>query len=64
MDSHKDDDVKPEIKPNFSLSGKLAADTNTFNGVVVKYSEPAEARKPTERWRLYVFKGEEQVGKC
>ena len=28
-----------------------------MNGVVVKYSEPPEARKPKKKWRLYVFKG-------
>ncbi|KAJ1889338.1 hypothetical protein LPJ66_008083 [Kickxella alabastrina] len=41
---------------NFGLSGKLAAETNTVNGVVLKYSEPAEARKPSGHWRIYVFK--------
>lgn len=48
-------------KPNFAPSGALAAATNTVNGVVLKYNEPPEARKPTRNWRLYVFKGEEQV---
>ena len=43
-------------KPNFELSGKLTEETNTFRGVVIKYSEPAEARKPKKRWRLYPFK--------
>jgi len=28
---------------------------------VLKYHEPPEARKPTMGWRLYVFKGSEQV---
>lgn len=61
-------DIKPEgdqrnpqvnkAKPDFGLSGKLAEDTNTFNGVVIKYSEPPEARKPKRRWRLYPFKGD------
>ena len=41
---------------NLGLSGALAADTNSFNGTVVKYAEPAEARKPKKKWRLYVFK--------
>ncbi|EDW43674.1 GM13279 [Drosophila sechellia] len=45
-------------KPNFGLSGALTEDTNKLNGVVVKYSEPPEARKPKRRWRLYPFKGE------
>ncbi|KIR29328.1 smad nuclear-interacting protein 1 [Cryptococcus deuterogattii 99/473] len=67
-----DDDVKKEgpdqplvepEKPNFSNSGLLAKETNTVKGVVVKYNEPAEARKPTKNWRLYVFKGTEQIGK-
>lgn len=50
--------VKDKEKPNFAVSGKLAEDTNTFNGVVIKYNEPKEARKPKRRWRLYPFKGE------
>ena len=56
------EDAAPEKeKPNFELSGKLAEDTNTFRGVVVKYNEPSEARKPKRRWRLYGFKGEEAL---
>jgi smad nuclear-interacting protein 1 len=56
-------EVKPEdrLKPNFGLSGKLAEDTNTFNGVVVKYNEPPEAKIPTKKWRLYPFKGEQTL---
>ncbi|KAJ1739977.1 hypothetical protein LPJ78_000272 [Coemansia sp. RSA 989] len=43
--------------PDFRLSGKLAAETNTVNGVELKYTEPAEARRPTgTHWRIYVFK--------
>ncbi|KAK0503965.1 smad nuclear interacting protein 1 [Armillaria luteobubalina] len=38
----------PKAKPNFGASGLLAAETNT-------------ARKPVLGWRLYVFKGTEQV---
>ncbi|RUS21551.1 hypothetical protein BC937DRAFT_92287 [Endogone sp. FLAS-F59071] len=56
----EEDKVEKEL-PNFGLSGKLAAETNTFKGVVLKYSEPAEARKPSKRWRLYVFKGDQQT---
>ncbi|CAG9858271.1 unnamed protein product [Phyllotreta striolata] len=48
-------------KPNFGLSGKLTAETNTYRGVVIKYSEPPEARKPRRRWRLYPFKGEKAL---
>ncbi|KYN01867.1 PREDICTED: smad nuclear-interacting protein 1 [Cyphomyrmex costatus] len=48
-------------KPNFELSGKLTEDMNTVNGVVIKYSEPLDARKPKRRWRLYPFKGEKAL---
>lgn len=46
-------------KPNFGLSGALAKDEktgNVYNGVILKFSEPPEARTPNTRWRLYVFK--------
>ena len=33
-----------------------------FNGVELKWSEPAEARKPSLQWRFHVFKGSEQLG--
>lgn len=48
-------------KVNMGVSGKLLEDTNVVGGVVVKYSEPAEARKPKTKWRLYVFKGNEEL---
>ncbi|KAF5330265.1 hypothetical protein D9758_014444 [Tetrapyrgos nigripes] len=56
-----------KAKPNFGASGLLAAETNTVksvdgkNSTVLKYNEPPEARKPSVGWRLYVFKGDEQV---
>ncbi|XP_015266375.1 PREDICTED: smad nuclear-interacting protein 1 [Gekko japonicus] len=46
-------------KPSFELSGALLEDTNTFRGVVIKYTEPPEARIPKKRWRLYPFKNDE-----
>ena len=52
---------EPE-KPNFGSSGLLAKETNTVKGVELKYNEPPEARKPLKNWRLYVFKGTEQLG--
>lgn len=39
----------------------MTEDRNTVNGVVIKYSEPEEARKPKRRWRLYPFKGEKAL---
>jgi smad nuclear-interacting protein 1 len=50
-----------KAKPNFGKSGLLTAETNTFNGVVVKYNPPADAKMPTTRWRLYQFKGAEDL---
>jgi len=63
-------EAEPEnkAKPNFGASGLLAAETNTVksldgsNSTVLKYNEPPEARKPVQGWRLYVFRGTEQVG--
>lgn len=46
---------------NLGLSGALTQDSNTFNGIVIKYAEPPEARKPKRRWRFYVFKGSETL---
>jgi len=57
---NEEEEKEPE-KPSMALSGKLLEDTNVFNGVVIKYSEPEEARKPKRRWRFYVFKGEETL---
>jgi len=56
------DDEEAEVekqKPNFGLSGALANDDktgNVYNGIVLKFSEPPEARVPNTRWRFYVFK--------
>jgi len=46
-------------KPNFGLSGALAEDDKTgnmYNGVLLRFTEPPEARTPNTKWRLYVFK--------
>lgn len=51
---------EPE-KPNFELSGKLAAESNHINGIPLKYYEPSEAHKPDKLWQLYVFKNDEQT---
>jgi len=71
---HENDSVAPsdaasepppkKVKADFGLSGALAEDTqtgNTYNGVVLKFSEPPEARTPNTRWRLYVFRGGENI---
>ncbi|CAZ83655.1 unnamed protein product [Tuber melanosporum] len=54
---------KDKEEANFNTTGLLAAASNTTNGVVLKYSEPSEARKPpsSQRWRLFVFKDKDIV---
>ncbi|CUS12298.1 unnamed protein product [Tuber aestivum] len=55
--------LKDREEANFNTTGLLAAASNTTNGVVLKYSEPSEARKPpgSQRWRLFVFKDKDIV---
>ncbi|CAH2084717.1 unnamed protein product [Euphydryas editha] len=59
----KETDKNPgeKEKPNFGLSGKLTADANTVNGVVIKYTEPDDAKQPKRRWRFYPFKGDKAL---
>lgn len=55
-DEHPDPDA---AKPDFGLSGALAKDEKTGNmykGHVLKWTEPEDAAKPIDRWRIYVFK--------
>jgi len=52
---------RPKAEPNYGTTGKLADESNKINGVVLKWSEPPDAAKPTKRWRLYVFKGKEAL---
>lgn len=60
---HNEEDEEEIVKeqPNLGLSGALTEDTNTYRGVVIKYNEPPEARVPKKKWRLYPFKGDEQL---
>ncbi|KAL7951402.1 SMAD/FHA domain-containing protein [Trichoderma barbatum] len=58
------DPEKPKEKPNIGNTGRLAALSNSVaqadgTSIVLKYHEPAEARKPPPRdhWKLFVFKG-------
>ncbi|KAL4232459.1 Smad nuclear-interacting protein 1 [Mactra antiquata] len=60
-DGSSEQPAQPKVEPNFELSGKLTEDTNTYKGVVIKYNEPPEARKPKKRWRLYPFKNDEAL---
>lgn len=61
MKTDKSDDKKDQHAPNYEKSGKLAEEKNMYKGIVIKYSEPPEARIPKTKWRLYPFKGEETL---
>ncbi|KAJ3213402.1 Smad nuclear-interacting protein 1 [Dinochytrium kinnereticum] len=56
-----EEEAPPKERPNYGLSGALAAEGNTFKGVLLKYSEPPEARKTNKHFRLYIFKGKDQI---
>ena len=66
-ESRGNQDRNEELKEeaNFQTSGILVREANTFNGVTLKYSEPAEARKwPSSQksfLRLYVFKEDNHI---
>ncbi|CAA7032398.1 unnamed protein product [Microthlaspi erraticum] len=53
--------AKKKVEPSFELSGKLAEETNRYRGITLLFNEPPEARKPNQRWRLYVFKDGEPL---
>ncbi|KAK6505189.1 hypothetical protein TWF481_007107 [Arthrobotrys musiformis] len=54
-------EAPPKEAPNFNRTTHLVSETNTLNGVVLKYVEPAESRLPPSSitYRLYVFKSSE-----
>ena len=62
-----DVDDANKAKPNFGLSGALATDSSArggsllYKGILLKFHEPPEARTPQTQWRLYVFKGNDQI---
>ncbi|GJC91737.1 FHA domain protein [Colletotrichum higginsianum] len=62
--SNGEEPEKPKEKPNLRTTGLLAAASNSVQqadgtSIVLKYHEPAEARKPPakDQWRLFIFKG-------
>jgi smad nuclear-interacting protein 1 len=59
-------EIVEKQKPNSAPTGLLAAASNSISqvdgtSIVLKYHEPAEARKPPAKdvWNLYVFKGKD-----
>jgi smad nuclear-interacting protein 1 len=52
-----------KAKPDFGLSGKLSEEQRTTsNGVVLKFTEPVDAKRPNKNWKLFPFKGKEPLG--
>ncbi|KAF4710627.1 hypothetical protein FOZ63_018871 [Perkinsus olseni] len=49
-------------KPNFEVSGLLAEEQNSKNGIALMFSQPADAAMPTDAWRLYENRDEAQNG--
>ena len=49
-------ELPADPEPEFGLSGALAAETNSVNGIARVYSEPTDCKLPIRGWRLYVFK--------
>ena len=58
----EDEEQKKKDEAVFEASGLLAKESNSKNGVALKYAEPPEARMPKKKWRLYVFKDGKEVG--
>ncbi|CDW85578.1 smad nuclear-interacting protein 1 [Stylonychia lemnae] len=66
QDNKKDKETKEEEKvekelPCFEPSGILAEFQNQYKGVVLKFTEPLDAAVPTNTWKIYPFKGEEEL---
>eukprot|EP00347_Sterkiella_histriomuscorum_P005917 403354774 len=58
----KKEEVKVEKeKPCFEQSGILAEFQNQYQGVVLKFTEPLDAAVPQDQWKVYPFKGEEEL---
>ncbi len=54
-----------KVKPNMERSGKLQEEAlKTESGVVLKFVDPPEAKRPSKKWRLYPFKGDQALGSC
>lgn len=54
----------PALQPNFGLSGALSSDSSTgrtVNGVLLLHVPPPESRLPSDKWRVYVFRGDEEL---
>lgn len=53
------DEIEKE-EANFEVTGLLAMEDNSKNGVALKFTEPPDACEPTSKWRFYIFKKSEE----
>jgi len=49
------EEVIEKEEPNFEVSGLLAEEDNSKNGVPLKFVEPPDAQMPTKKWRFVHF---------
>jgi smad nuclear-interacting protein 1 len=59
------DSIVPGKKenPNYEPSGILQQDLKQKrNGIELKYHPPREARLPSDKWRIFAFNGDQEVG--
>jgi len=61
-DGQVGEDGAPKEEPNFEASGLLAMEDNSKNGIPLKFTQPAEARLPSIKWRLYIFTKDKKDG--
>jgi smad nuclear-interacting protein 1 len=59
--AHAQAQAPPPEQPNFAVTGLLTKGMNVVNGVEVAYVPPLDAKEPSVRWRLYVFRGKEAI---
>jgi len=60
-DGNDEERVEEVEKPNFHSTGLLQKEVNRLNGVVLKWCEPPEARKPKTKWTIFPFKGDQTM---
>mmetsp|Transcript_81504 Transcript_81504/g.174641 ORF Transcript_81504/g.174641 Transcript_81504/m.174641 type:complete len:329 (-) Transcript_81504:77-1063(-) len=58
-----EEEAAPKEEPSFEASGLLAVEDNAKNGIPLKYTEPAEARLPSIKWRFYCFTKQQEAPK-
>jgi len=61
QEEKKEEDAVEKEEANFEVSGLLAMEDNSRNGIALKFTEPPDSADATDKWRLYVFKNGEEI---